>query len=65
MSDLILLTIGEQEPVRCPSLGHAKATAAAEANIDGNIIVEITPEGGGPVTSLRYNQAICDWVAIS
>ncbi|MGF1622315.1 MAG: hypothetical protein ACFCUR_17080 [Rhodomicrobiaceae bacterium] len=65
MSDLIILTIDGQEPVRCPSLGDAKARAAAAPNIDGDIIVEIIPEGGGPVTSLRYDQAIRDWVAIS
>lgn len=65
MSDLILLMIGSQEPVRCASLKNAKARVAAEQGVDGDIIVEITPEGGGPVNSLKYDQIIGDWTAIS
>ncbi|WP_413877101.1 hypothetical protein [Albidovulum sp.] len=65
MRDLILLTIGDQEPVRCLSLDDAKARAAAVQAVDGDIIVEITPEGGGLMTSLRYDQTARDWAAFS
>lgn len=43
-------------------MADAKARAAA-LRVDGDIIVEVTPVGGGVVTALRYDAKTRDWAS--
>jgi hypothetical protein len=62
---LVLLTLGNGDPVRCSDLDEAKARATLCSNEEGRIFVEITPQGGGPMTSLEFDRASGDWVVAS
>ena len=61
MADLILLTVADQEPVRCVSVAEAEVLARNAK--DEPIILTIIPEGGGPVTTLQYSRSESDWFA--
>lgn len=63
MANLIVLTLGNDKIVRCVDLDEATAKAISCYNADGRISVKITPEGGGPVTSLEFDRASRDWIA--
>lgn len=62
MADLILLTVAETEPVRCMSVEDAESLAKNAKSEP--IILTITPSGGGPVTTLQYNQSESDWFSV-
>lgn len=63
MADLILITIGNGQPVRCADLDDAKAKALAAT--EGQVVVEITPAGpGGPMTTLEFDRSTQDWVPL-
>ncbi|NIZ63025.1 hypothetical protein DL239_18835 [Sedimentitalea sp. CY04] len=62
MTDLVLLTFGDDEIVRCTSLNDAKAKVVARAKISDKVSVKITPAGGGPVTSLKFDSSSGDWL---
>lgn len=63
MADLILITIGNGDPVRCSDLSDAKAKALMVP--DMQVVVEITPAGsGGPVTTLEFDRITQDWVPV-
>jgi hypothetical protein len=64
MADLVLLTLQNGDVDRCISLEHAKEKANACSHVDGKILVEITPEGGGTMTTLEFNRTSRDWIAI-
>ena len=55
MSDLILLTIGDQEPDRCPSLDDAKAKAAAAGETGRDPALTT----GGGTSDARYIKDVC------
>ena len=62
MADLILLTIAAQEPVRCATVADAEKLASHAK--DEPIILTITPNGGGPVTTLQYRQSDSNWFSV-
>ncbi len=63
MADLILVTIGNGQPVRCADLDDAKTKALAAT--EGQVVVEITPAGpGGPMTRLEFDRSTQDWVPL-
>lgn len=63
MADLILITIGNGQPVRCANLDDAKAKALTAT--EGQVVVEITPAGrGGPMTTLEFDRNTQDWVPL-
>ena len=62
MTDLILLTVADQEPVRCASIFDAEELAKC-AKVEP-IVLTIIPHGGGPVTTLQYKQSESDWVSM-
>jgi len=64
MADLVLLTLQNGDIDRCISLEHAKEKANACSHIDGEILVRITPERGGLMTTLEFDQNSCDWIAV-
>ena len=59
MADLILLTVADQEPVRCVTVADAEALARNAE--DEPIILTIIPDGGGPVTTLQCRKSESDW----
>lgn len=63
MANLILLTFGNSKMVRCTDLADATAKAISYSNEEGRILVDITPEGGGPMTSLEFDRSSNDWIA--
>lgn len=63
MPDLVLLTFEDGDVVRCISLDDAKVKANSYAHVEGQIMVEVTPEGGGPMTRLKFDRSSRDWVA--
>jgi hypothetical protein len=52
MANLVLLTLGNGEVIRCVDLADARQKAIACSDGEGKISVKITPEGGGPIMSL-------------
>ena len=63
MTDLILLHIDDNEPVRCTSLDHAKTKIESHGQLKGKAYVKWTPQGGGPVSALEYSPDEGSWVA--
>jgi hypothetical protein len=65
MANLILLTFGNNKMIRCANIDDAKAQAQAisYSNEEGRILVKITPEGGGPITSLEFDRSSNDWIS--
>jgi hypothetical protein len=64
MTDLVLLTFGDDDVVCCTSLDEAKEKASSHSHAKGRILVEITPEGGGPMTTLEFDRKSRDWIAV-
>ena len=63
MADLILITIGKGQPVRCADLEDAKAKALTAT--EGQVVIEITPAGpGGPMTRLKFDRITQDWIPL-
>ncbi|MBY5592279.1 hypothetical protein HFO49_33505 [Rhizobium leguminosarum] len=62
MSDLIVLIVDNGAPIRCTDLDEAKFKAVGIK--DGRIVVEITPDGGGPMTTLEFDRGEEHWVPI-
>lgn len=60
MANLVLLNFENGDVVRCSNLDDAKLKASASAT--GRAIVEITPEGGGPILTLEFDRDAQDWV---
>ncbi|MFC4173595.1 hypothetical protein ACFOYU_16280 [Microvirga sp. GCM10011540] len=65
MADLILLIFENKEAVRCASLAEAKEKASSHYHAEGRVLVEVTPEGGGAMTTLEFDQNSRDWIAVS
>lgn len=65
MGDLILLTLGNGDIIRCADLEDAKAKAASHKETEGRIRVEVTPAGGGRMTVLDFDRSSLDWIAAS
>lgn len=63
MADLVVLTFSDGRTLRCADLSDAKEKAINNQPGTDKIIVEITPENGGPMTSLAFDIASQDWVA--
>lgn len=63
MADEVLLYLGDANVVRCASLDEAKVKASSYSHVEGQILVEITPNGGGPVTTLEFDRNSCDWIS--
>ena len=61
MPELVELTTEHGDVVRCPSLADATLKAGQLPASVGRILVELIPEGGGPVTTLRYDRTLSDW----
>jgi hypothetical protein len=62
MTDLILLTLGNYETVRCADLNEATAKAISCCGAGGTILVEFITENGGPMISLEFDRASHDWI---
>lgn len=58
----IQLTFENGDVVRCIDLDDAKSKAIASA--EGRAVVEIFPEGGGPVTTLEFDRTSHDWISV-
>ncbi len=63
MADLILLQIDDLEPVRCIDLNDAEMKINEHGSIKDKAIVSWTPQGGGPVSNLKYSVDDGFWVA--
>ncbi|WP_299636356.1 hypothetical protein [uncultured Ruegeria sp.] len=63
MSDLVLLRLEDGDIIRCTDLGDAKTKAISLKGTKGRIRVEITPTGGGRMTTLDFDHSSLDWVA--
>jgi len=62
MSDLIMITIRDEDGVRCATLEDAKAKAM-QVRV-GKVIVEIIPGGTGrPVITLEFDRTLNEWIA--
>lgn len=60
MADLIQLFFENGDIVRCADLDDAKLKAnLPEA---GRVVVEIIPEGGGKMITLKFDKDANDWV---
>ena len=64
MRDLILLTLGNGESMRCTNLAHAKERATNCSHIEGKILVEAVPESGGRMMTLEFDGNSQDWIAV-
>jgi hypothetical protein len=64
MADLHLIHFADGDSVRCADKADAKGKAREVSNIPGRIVYEVTPEGGGIVTSLEYDRESDDWIAV-
>lgn len=62
MANLILLTLGDAEAISCTSLEDAKGRVISDNKRTRGAIVEITPEGGGPIHTLEFDFSYGDWV---
>lgn len=58
----IHLTFGNGDTIQCTDLDDAKSKAIASA--EGRTVVEIFPEGGGPMTTLEFDRASRDWISV-
>ena len=65
MTELVLLSLENWETVRCTDLDDARQKADSEYYLKGKILVEITPKGGGPMTTLEFDRPSHDWVAVT
>lgn len=61
MTELIVLMLGSEEPIRCASLADAKDRVCKAAHITGKIMVEVTPGEGGPMQTLEFDKQARDW----
>lgn len=57
---LILLYVGD-EFSRFRSLEDAKSAGVQSCSVDTHLRIEITPEDGGPMTTLRYSPKRKEW----
>ena len=64
MPDLVLLTFENGDVVRCTSFDDAKVKASSYSHVKGQIMVEVTPEGGGPMTRLEFDRSSRDWITV-
>jgi hypothetical protein len=62
VQDLVLLILGNGEPIRCSSLDDALAKAIFHKGKEGRIRVEVTPAGGGRMTVLDFDRDTLDWI---
>lgn len=65
MANLVLLTIDEAAPVRCVDLSDARQRACASLHLEGRILVEVTPEGGGQMLTLEFDRQSKDLVSVN
>lgn len=65
MAHLVLLSFDSGEVYRCTDLNHARARVMASGDQTNKALVEITPEGGGKVTTLEFDRTTSDWLPIS
>lgn len=61
MSDLIILTFPGGSSVRCANLADAKSRAARYGS-SGEIVVEVTPHGGGLMATFHFDRQSGDWI---
>lgn len=59
MADLILLTVGNNDPMRFATVLDAEKFAKTASGEP--IILTVTPRGGGPMTTLRFDKSENDW----
>ncbi len=64
MTDLVLLNFENGEIVRCASLEASRKAAISRGDHSGRIVAEITPEGGGVMTTLEFDRSLNDWVPV-
>lgn len=64
MSDLVVLHFENGEFIHCANLEAARKIAIPRSDDPGRIIAEITPHGGGVMTTLDFERSSNDWVAI-
>lgn len=64
MADLVLLYIDDLEPVRCVDLDDAESKLKVHGDFNDRAVIKLTPEGGGPVSSLQYSSADGSWIAL-
>jgi hypothetical protein len=62
MAELIVLTLADGASVRCASLADARIRASRHGHWPGDIVLEVTPEGGGPIQSFQFDRQAGDWV---
>lgn len=61
-SSLITLTFADEIIIRCSTLDEAKEKAIPHTHEEGQIFVEIIPQGGGSMIILEYDRKSNDWV---
>lgn len=58
---LILLHIGK-ETLRFSSLTDAKRAGEKAHSPENPAIIEVTPDGGGPISTIKFKPKLSDWL---
>jgi hypothetical protein len=64
MNDLVLLMTGDKKTLRCADLAEARVRAIQSKIVEGSILVELTPAGGGPVETFEFDREAELWISI-
>jgi hypothetical protein len=62
MRDLHILRLSGGEIVRCADIDEAKVKAISDVDVNFEPLLEITPQGGGPMLTLKFDKASQDWI---
>lgn len=62
MPDLYLLKLSGGEIVRCADIDDAKVKAISDVGVNFEPLLEITPQGGGPMLTMKFDRASQDWI---
>ena len=62
MPDLYLLKLSGGEIVRCANIDDAKVKAISDVRVNFEPLLEITPQGGGPMLTMKFDKASQDWI---
>jgi hypothetical protein len=59
---LILLHVGK-ETSRFSSLTDAKRVGEKAHSSENPAIIEVTPDGGGPISTIKFEPKLSDWLS--
>lgn len=64
MADLVLLRLDNEQAIRCVDLNEAKKKAISHSKSHGQIRIEVTLEGGGPINELKFDRISGEWISV-